>query len=189
EWKSALPQLLGTMDLEMRGQPVRVLLRSSWLYRRLLDGESPDLIAGPLLPEEQVQLSAGDIPYFFVNWGTPRAELLYEAKPGIFDRVAALPAPFDAILDRATPTPEYLSSETRLETLIKTTAVHLARNLEIPDGSDSQATYSLARSNQILTLQTNAFEVSAHDHAPSRAVMDKLKPLATAHFSRRIDSE
>lgn len=114
---AVFPDAAQSLERAMQGHPIRVLLRPTREYRSMK-------IDSPLLPEERIQIDAGDIPYFFTE-RSARPRLLYFSKPQEISELD--PGPFQKIFSSATPTMRDFIAPDRLSRLIKVTALHVVK--------------------------------------------------------------
>ncbi len=143
-------------DEEMRRVPIRHILRDTVHYRRRIAPPSDD----PFFESELAQLDRGDIPYFFTFLGDGRL-YAYSDPGGSFHAVEA-PASFQRAIDRDATAPNILLTEDRVNTLLPTGALFLAKRLFSRDFvgglAIGDAELRLEKERLSLTLGADAFE-------------------------------
>lgn len=81
--------------LDLKGQPIRVIVRNTGVYRAHISGSAT---LGDLLPEEARQLERGDIPYFFRQIGRP--DLLWVSSANLDTAAVQALGPFQKDVQR-----------------------------------------------------------------------------------------
>lgn len=158
-------------------EPIRILLRSTHFYRNLLDRISlhPNnkiqelsfpMLAGPLLPEEKLQLDANDIPYFFTyrthSNPTLNQNLLYFKNSN--EIAVAPPLQFEKVLKSATVPISELQSEPRILKLCQTTLLQVIKlsTIEPCAIQSSWGPVQINENSNAISVRHQFFEAYAH---------------------------
>jgi len=122
EIQKQLHDLLLDLERQLVGHPNRVLLRftKDYVHPRPRQDEM-----GQFLPSELLQINAGDIPYFF-TFREINPRLLYFSAPGEISEQKIDNLAVAKRFNNAVFTCAGLSEKTRIDQLIRTTALHFA---------------------------------------------------------------
>lgn len=165
-----LEEVLVGIEREMGEHPIRVILRPTQDYRRLMTSTDPlrDALEDQslarkgwgLIPEELVQLRAGDIPYFFVQRTASPRLLWFESPGGITE---ATPRHFEKVLKSATPSVAELTLRERTKRLRTISALHIVKAFHSnwPASEMYGARFELQRDGASFALLTSDFQAQA----------------------------
>jgi lantibiotic modifying enzyme len=168
--KTIIGDILETMERELKGHPIRVLLRATRDYRVLMSGNlnrntsrCAELLSRPgidLIDEEIEQLRAGDIPYFF-TLREKNPQLYYFSKPGEISRCE--PRHFEAVFRNASKPVSLLADLNRIQRLTTISALHIYKSFQSfwPKRCFEGENFSLERQGEKFFLRTPWFQAGA----------------------------
>lgn len=158
-----LPQLRKVLDSFVDlavDVPNRVLLRPTREYRDIFESQNIESKFTPeMLPEEQMQLLSGDIPYFFVL-RKRQGELFYFSEPDIVSECD--PKHFRPVVDCASPQVSELCNEQRCINVMKISALQICRAFDAqwPRSPVVGQHFKLEASASQFLLSTDHFKVA-----------------------------
>ncbi|MCB0350122.1 MAG: DUF4135 domain-containing protein [Bdellovibrionales bacterium] len=121
---SGIRELLQAHESDFKNYPIRIFFRGTRDYANLLEKKTT---IENLLPEENIQLERGDIPYFFkfIN----RNQVYYYTSESWEYKEVALPIDFIKYVDFCAKDPLDLFTNQRLENAWACGSLYLAKNL------------------------------------------------------------